>query len=358
MPIQKISIQDFLTHRNTCPVLDVRSPGEYDHARIPGAYTLPLFSDEERKDVGTLYKQQGKQKAIKAGLDYFGVKMRAMVEEAEKIIKEWKKQHPGQWAEQDDQPVIVHCWRGGMRSAGVAWLLDLYGFKVKTLVGGYKAYRRWVLEQFTQPYDISILGGYTGSRKTDILQHMGKHGHAIIDLEGLANHKGSAFGAFGQAPQPSQEMFENQLALQLYQNKDKMIWMEDESQRIGKLTIPHALWQTMRQKPVYFLDIPFEERLAYLLQTYSGFEKEKYVNAVMRIQKRLGPLETRNTIGFLLEDDYSGAFRILLAYYDKTYKKSLYNREGFENLLRIIPCSDCDANNILNKLNACATQES
>ena len=245
-----------------------------------------------------------------------------------------------------------------MRSAGVAWLLDLYGFKVKTLVGGYKAYRRWVLEQFTQPYYISILGGYTGSRKTDILQHMGKHGHAIIDLEGLANHKGSAFGAFGQAPQPSQEMFENQLALQLYQNKDKMIWMEDESQRIGKLTIPHALWQTMRQKPVYFLDIPFEERLAYLLQTYSGFEKEKYVNAVMRIQKRLGPLETRNTIGFLLEDDYSGAFRILLAYYDKTYKKSLYNREGFENLLRIIPCSDCDANNILNKLNACATQES
>ena len=132
--------------------------------------------------------------------------------------------------------------------------------------------------------------------------------------------KGRPLAHLARPPAASQEMFENQLALQLYQNKDKMIWMEDESQRIGKLTIPHALWQTMRQKPVYFLDIPFEERLAYLLQTYSGFEKEKYVNAVIRIQKRLGPLETRNTIGFYWKTIIPAPSRILLAYYDKTYK--------------------------------------
>lgn len=358
MPVRKISISDYMSLHGSLPVIDVRSPGEFNHARIPGAYSLPLFTDEERSVVGTLYKQQGKQKAIKAGLDYFGVKMKTMVEEAERILKDWKKINPGLRAGENDQTLVVHCWRGGMRSAGVAWLLDLYGFQVITLVGGYKAFRRWVLDQHERPYEFSILGGYTGSAKTDLLRYMGEQGHCIIDLEGLAHHKGSAFGAFGQPPQPSQEMFENLLSVELFRKRDRMIWLEDESQRIGALNIPHSLWHTMRQKTVFFLDIPFEERLAYILQTYSGFEKERYVNAVIRIQKRLGPLESKHTIGYLLEDNFTEAFRILLQYYDKTYKKSLYSREQAESLIRTIPCSSGNPQDIMHKINTCVTQES
>jgi tRNA 2-selenouridine synthase len=221
MAIQKITIPQFLELGNSFPVLDVRSPGEYTHAHIPGAYSLPLFSDEERKVVGTAYKQQSKQTAIKIGLEYFGVKMKKMVEEAESLVATYLK-------EKNNPPVLpvfppgtgggiaVHCWRGGMRSAGVAWLLDLYGFKVYTIIGGYKAYRKWVREQFEQPCKMKVLGGYTGSGKTLVLHAIKRTGYPVIDLEALANHKGSAFGAMGEKPQPSQEMFENLLANELH----------------------------------------------------------------------------------------------------------------------------------------------
>ena len=156
MAVKKLLLEDFLQLAVTMPVLDVRSPGEYQHAHIPGAYNLPLFTNEERAIVGTLYKQQGKQKAVKSGLGFFGPKMNAMLEQAEAFQREFIKTSP---SPRPDSPfggqggLLVHCWRGGMRSAGVAWLLDLYGFEVYTLVGGYKAYRKWVLEQFEKVYD-------------------------------------------------------------------------------------------------------------------------------------------------------------------------------------------------------------
>jgi tRNA 2-selenouridine synthase len=287
--------------------------------------------------VGTAYKQQSREKAIKLGLDYFGTKMRQMVETVEQL----SGSHKNPTAEKP--AVLVHCWRGGMRSAGVAWLLDLYGFKVFTLVGGYKAYRQWVLQQLEQPYRFCILGGYTGSGKTPVLHALQQKGLRAIDLEKLACHKGSAFGALGEDPQPRQEMFENLLAGQLAAaGLEAPIFLEDESQRIGNLCIPHPIWHTMRQSPVFFLDIPFEERLAYLVKEYGGFEKEKLVNAVMRIQKRLGGLETKTAINHLLEDNPLESFRILLHYYDKGYAKSLQNRENWDALLNKIPCLSVD----------------
>ena len=217
MAIQKLTIAEFLQLAKQHPVLDVRSPGEYIHAHIPGAISLPLFTDEERKVVGTAYKQQSRQAAIKIGLDYFGVKMRKMVEEVE--LKLTGKQKNSANEQPSTNNVLIHCWRGGMRSAGVAWLLDLYGFKVYTLVGGYKAYRKWVMQQFEKEYDFKIIGGYTGSGKTLVLQQLAKQQQAVIDLEALANHKGSAFGALGQSPQPKQEMFENLLAAALSEQR-------------------------------------------------------------------------------------------------------------------------------------------
>jgi tRNA 2-selenouridine synthase len=281
--------------------------------------------------------------------------MKPMVEEVEKIIKDHKPAITSNAKLQTSNFVIVHCWRGGMRSSAVAWLLNFYGFDVYLLEGGYKAFRNWVLRQFEKEYDFNIIGGFTGSGKTEILTALIKNNHAVIDLEGLANHKGSAFGALGQPPQPKQEMFENLLATALLQNSKRSFWLEDESQRIGGLNIPHGFWNSMRSKPVYFMDIPFEQRLDHITAGYGAIEKELLVNAIIRIQKRLGPLETKTAIGFLVEDNVKGCFRILLSYYDKTYLKSLHNRENLASLLNKIGCSNVDAVSNTEKLISCAT---
>ena len=351
MAIQKITIEEFLELARLHPVLDVRSPGEYNHAHIPGAQSLPLFTDEERKQVGTAYKQQSREAAIKIGLDFFGGKMKKMVEDAEEIIKNATPPASNSKPEKANS-ILVHCWRGGMRSAGVAWLLDLYGFKVYTLVGGYKAYRKWVLARFEKEYNFRIIGGYTGSGKTKILHELFNQHKSVVDLEGMANHKGSAFGALGEKPQPKQEMFENLLAHSLARvAASTEIYIEDESQRIGNLQIPMPLWHTMRRSPVYFLDIPFEERLDYITGEYGKMEKGLLKEATIRIQKRLGGLETKNAIRLLEENNLKESFRILLTYYDKWYYRGLQNRENLTTLLNKIPCMGVDTRtNVLNLL--------
>ena len=363
MAVQKVSVDEFLQLAKVHPILDVRSPGEFVHAHIPGAHSLPLFTDEERKVVGTAYKQENRKIAIKIGLDYFGVKMRKMVQEVEElfvslqpVVSKKKRLQVDPSIPETSQSILVHCWRGGMRSAGVAWLLDLYGYKVYSLAGGYKAYREWARAQFEKPNKYTIVGGYTGSGKTLVLKELKQLGHLTIDLEGLANHKGSAFGAMGEKPQPSQEMFENLLAEKIAElssiqhDKINEIFLEDESQRIGQLSIPNNFWIQMRNSKVLFLDIPFEERLVYLTEEYGKFEKEPIVNAIIRIQKRLGGLETKLAVNFLIENNHKECFRILLNYYDKQYEKGLNNRENLPALLTKIICTTGDIKNNTQQL--------
>lgn len=384
MPVQKVNIDLFMKLAKEHTIIDVRSPGEYKQAHIPGAYSLPLFDNEERKVVGTAYKQQSRETAIKIGLDFFGKKMVKMVEEVEKLMEDKFKMPEGGGREKIEakpRTILVHCWRGGMRSAGVAWLLDLYGFKVYTLAGGYKVFRNWVLDQFEKDYPFVIIGGYTGSGKTGILHQLRNRGENIIDLEDLAGHKGSAFGNIGLPAQPSQEMFENKLGVELRRidercdmtddggeaqdsnfqalpnhqlhattnrtqltinDRPSTIWIEDESQRIGTVNIPMSLWKQLRTKPLVFLNIPFEERLEYIVSGYGKADKEKLINATIRIQKRLGGLETKTAINFLIEGDLKESFRILLKYYDKYYTKGLRNRENWEELVTEIECEQVD----------------
>lgn len=321
MAIQKISVEDFVKLSLAHPVFDVRSEAEFSHAHIPGAFNLPLFNNEERAVVGTIYKQQSRELAIKKGLTFFGPKMKDMVEFVENTIANHHS---------SSKTVLVHCWRGGMRSAGVAWLLDLYGFKVYTLVGGYKAFRNWVLKSFEQKDPFYILGGYTGSGKTIVLSALKEKNAAVVDLEGLAGHKGSAFGNIGLPKQPSQELFENKLAVEILKTKihhpEKSIWLEDESQRIGTVNIPQVMWNHIRTCTIYFLEIPFEERLDYLVATYGKLDKTQLGEAIQRIQKRLGGLETKTALQYLEENNLKECFSILLKYYDKQYSKGLQNR--------------------------------
>ena len=406
MAAEKIHIEQFLELAKQHPVIDVRSPAEYKHAHIPGAHSLPLFSDEERKVVGTTYKQQSREAAIKIGLDYFGPKMRGMVEDAETVCSRQSAVgspqstiHSPQSAVDSRQPAVgdpqnngsdsrftihdsrllVYCWRGGMRSAAVSWLLDMYGFKVYTLTGGYKKFRNYVLDTFKHPFQLKILGGYTGSGKTELLNALKEKGERVVDLEAIAGHKGSAFGNIGLPPQPTQEMFENRLATELRRTlgnrqlamgnselaisgddsrlpsgvsakegftiHDSPLWLEDESQRIGQINIPGELWNTMRVSPVYFLDIPFEERLKHITEEYGRLDKQRVIEAIGRIKEKLGGLNAKNAIQLLEEGNTLESFRVLLEYYDKFYFKALHNREGLNSLLQRIECKSVTLEN-------------
>jgi tRNA 2-selenouridine synthase len=365
MAIEKIHIEQFLELAKQYPVIDVRSPGEYKHAHIPGAYNLPLFTDEERKVVGTTYKQISRDQAVKTGLDFFGPKMRKMVEEIESLVvsRESLANDAG-LKTKDSRLVLIYCWRGGMRSAGVAWLMDLYGFKVFTLIGGYKKFRNYVLDTFKFPYQLNIVGGYTGSGKTEILKSLQQKGEKVIDLEGLANHKGSTFGNIGMPKQPTQEMFENILATELrakmtddrepmaalnpingHPKTANLLWLEDESQRIGLVNIPNELWKNMRNSKVYFLDIPFEERLKHIVQEYGRLDQEKMIEAIVRISEKLGNLNAKTAISLLKEDKIAESFAILLQHYDKLYLKSLHNREEINSLLYTVKCKSVTPEN-------------
>ncbi|HEV7781093.1 MAG TPA: tRNA 2-selenouridine(34) synthase MnmH [Chitinophagaceae bacterium] len=363
MAVERIPIERFMALAKHHPVIDVRSPAEYKHAHIPGAHSLPLFSDEERKIVGTAYKQQSREAAIKLGLDLFGPKMKKMVEDAESMIG--NKQltignrqqaisnpaNPGSsLTAHDSRSIFIYCWRGGMRSGAVSWLLDLYGFKVYTLVGGYKKFRNYTLDTFKLPFQFNILGGYTGSGKTGLIKALKEKGERVIDLEAIAVHKGSAFGNIGLPPQPGQEMFENLLAGELRSylplaKPNLPIWLEDESQRIGLVNIPPELWKNMRQSPVWFLDIPFEERLKNIVQEYGPLDPERVVDAIGRISEKLGHLNAKTAILLLKEGKIAESFDILLRYYDKFYFKALHNREAVNSLLYTIECKSITPEN-------------
>jgi tRNA 2-selenouridine synthase len=342
MAVQKINIDEFIIETRvsigvsirSSIIIDVRSPAEFEHAHIPHALNLPLFDNEQRAMIGTTYKKQSREAAIKAGLPLFGTKMLPMIETVEAWIKDRQKEN-----DLTKPTIYVHCWRGGMRSAAVAWLLDLYGYKVVQLTGGYKAYRNWVLEQFTISYSLKVLGGYTGSGKTEVLHALQNKNYPVIDLEGLANHKGSAYGAIGQLPQPSQEMFENILAEKLLEvnKKQKSIWIEDESQRIGTVLIPTPLFHLMRSSPCYFLTIPFEQRLNFIVEGYGSFDQKSLIEATIRIQKRLGGLETKTAVDYITEGALKEAFSILLKYYDKWYEKN--TKKEVLPKLELIPVS-------------------
>ncbi|MFI5136350.1 MAG: tRNA 2-selenouridine(34) synthase MnmH [Sphingobacteriales bacterium] len=311
--IKNTSINSFLKLDSSIPVADVRTPAEFAQGHICGAHNIPLFSNEERVQVGTTYKQVGREQAILLGFDLTGSKWSGFIKQALEIAP--------------DKKIALHCWRGGMRSGAMAWCLDLYGFEVYLLAGGYKQYRRRVLDTFAGKYNIHILGGLTGSGKTKVLHQLKALGQQVIDLEGLAQHQGSAFGSMNMMEQPTQEQFENNLAGELRQlDKDRPVWIEDESITIGRCAIANAFFHQMRDAPITVLKVSPEARVDFLVNEYGGLDKDFLKACTQKIWKRLGPEQTKNAIKAIEEDRMADFIRTVLVYYDKTYRQGLSKR--------------------------------
>jgi tRNA 2-selenouridine synthase len=329
--IHRITSQSLMQLQEPIPVADVRTPAEFIRGHVTGAINIPLFSNEERASVGTTYKQSGREAAILLGFDLAGPKWSGFIREALQISPQKK--------------IALHCWRGGMRSSAMAWALDLYGFTVYLVEGGYKSYRNWVLEQFDKPNRLTVVGGMTGSGKTRTLHQLRLLGEQVIDLEDLARHQGSTYGTLNKLVQPTQEQFENDFAGQLHRmDRNRRIWVEDESSSIGKCLIPRPFWKQLQSALLLELRVPEEKRVPKLLEEYGSLDKEFLVECTGRIRKRLGGERTNLAIAAILGDRMEEFIRLMAAYYDKTYLTGLSCRSPGQ----IIPVPVRDTDPVMN----------
>lgn len=305
--IKQVNVDEFLGLTNSAVMVDVRTPAEYAKGHIPGSHNIPLFTNDERVIIGTTYKQVGKQEAIELGLEIVGPKMATIVREAKALS--------------GGKPLLIYCWRGGMRSGSVGWLLQMAGMKVYQLTGGYKQYRKHFYELMKRhSWQFVNLGGRTGSGKTEILHHLTLLGEQVIDLEGLANHRGSAYGQLGLPPQPTNEHFENLLHHTLTRMMpDQRIWVESESQRIGCMFIADEFYRLISQCPLINIIIPTQKRIERLVRDYACFPKEMLLESSMKIKKRLGGLVMQQVTNAIEQGDFTTVAALTLQYYDKTY---------------------------------------
>ncbi len=305
--LKLISISDYLKLSEPTILLDARSEGEFEQGHIPGAISFSILNNEERKLVGTCYKQQGHQAAVVLGYELVGPKFKQFVTHAYQNFV--------------GQEIYIHCWRGGLRSQIMSNLLSSAGFKVHLIRGGYKTFRQEVLNFLANDFEFEVLGGLTGSGKTYVLDELENRGAQVLNIEKLANHKGSAFGSLGQNPQPTQEYFEN-LCFEVLRkfNFENPIWVEDESRLIGKLQVPTQIYQGIRNSFVYFLEYSFDDRLEHILKDYGCFDKNLLIERTKQIKKRMGDLVNRTAIDALEIGDLRAWAEIVLSHYDKQYR--------------------------------------
>lgn len=295
-------------------VVDVRTPLEYGEDHIPGAISVPLLSNEERVEIGTLYKQDGPHPARLRGLEITAPRLPVIVAEIA--------------AAAAGRPVLVYCWRGGLRSRTVTAVLELTGYRATQLPGGYKTYRNHVaayFERFVSPGPLVVLHGLTGIGKTTFLDRLAERGPwAVVDLEGLACHRGSAFGMIGLEQNLTQKRFESLLwdAFRRIPPGTPVV-LEGESRRIGRVALPGELYEKMRDGVKIWCEASLETRVSRLLEDYGREEyRAEMVAALERIRKKLGGEKYVELSGYLERWELEPFVRELcVSYYDRNYYK-------------------------------------
>lgn len=288
--------------------MDVRSEGEFHEGHIQGARNIPLLNNEERAIVGTDYKQRGQAQAIKTAFKLVGPRLYEIILAAEAVGPE----------------VLVHCWRGGMRSANFCHFVNMARMKTHQLKGGYKAYRQFALQYFHHALSLLVIGGCTGSGKSELLRKLKAEGEQVIDLEQLANHRGSAFGGLLMPPQPTTEQFQNDLFEEIFQfDLKKRIWIEDEAIAVGKIFLPEPLWRQMLHAPLIEVVVDKANRVHRLVEEYGAADRYDFLGAMEKITKKLGGQHFLAAKEKLMQNDLAGAIEILLTYYDKAYIASM-----------------------------------
>lgn len=305
--LRSVEVDEFLAGE---VIVDVRTPAEFEAGHIPGAINVPLFTNQERVVIGTLYVRTGREEAIEKGLEFVGPRMADIVRHAKRASQ--------------GRTVYVHCWRGGMRSGSVGWLLSTAGLDVRILKGGYKAYRSSFEQMLeNQKWDIVLLSGSTGCGKTELLHHLERMGEQVLDLEGLAHHKGSVFGGLGQMAQPTTEQFINKLHHRFRElDPTRRVWCEGESISIGHVFMPQRLYNLMRQGQQIEVEMSVEQRMNRLMVEYGDFASSDLIASFEKIRKRFGFDQTKLAIELVEQGDIRSAAKMALKYYDKVYKKN------------------------------------
>ncbi|NMD69959.1 tRNA 2-selenouridine(34) synthase MnmH [Bacillus sp. DNRA2] len=321
-----ICIDQLLTMEKAIPI-DVRSPEEFNESTIPNAVNIALFSDEERKEVGTIYKHAGPEKAKWRAMEIVSPKLPELLTRVKNL------------AETGGKPVLF-CWRGGMRSQSLATFLDFAGFPVHRIIGGYRAYREYILAQIPEliPTQTVVLHGMTGVGKTDILTKLTGKGYPVLDLEGAAAHKGSIFGAMGsETDGNNQKTFDSLLFTRLKQLEGApYIIVEAESKRIGKVTQPEELLITKKGGIHFIVEASVETRVKRIYHEYvEPFIDQEWFYPMVKekfekIQKRIKDVSIKTAVNDALEqEDYHEFIRLLLLYYyDPRYEHKQLEYEG------------------------------
>jgi tRNA 2-selenouridine synthase len=310
-----IEIPEFLSLRKNLPVVDVRSEKEFEEGHVLGAVNIPILNNAERIAVGTDYKKKGQLEAIKTGFRLVGPRIIDLVTEAEKIAP--------------DREMLVHCWRGGMRSENFCHFTGMARLRTHQLKGGYKAYRKAALDSFKSPFKFVVIGGSTGSGKSDVLRALAKKGEQIIDLEKLANHKGSVFGGLMMPPQPTTEQFQNNLFEEILRlDLSRRIWIEDESIAVGKIFLPEDLWKKMSISPVVEMNVEKAIRIQRLVSEYGPADKNQFLSGIEKITKKLGGQNFTSAKQTLLQGAIASTIEILLTYYDKAYATGMSKKQN------------------------------
>ncbi len=307
-------------------LVDIRSPQEFEEFHIPGAVNVPLFENEEKKLIGYVYRNKGVEKAKELGEEI----ARRKLEEFYRKFRELKEKYGN---------VIVYCWRGGMRSQGMCEAMSSMGLDLLRLRGGYRAYRQFILkdmERIMRNIKFLVLTGKTGVGKTKVLRELKRRGYPVLDLEDLAKDRGSVFGSVGIRSQVSQKMFDSLLYEELRSIGEGLVFVEDESRRIGNLYIPDPVWEKKNEGIYIEIKASLERRVENILEDYTSEEgwEEEALEAVKKIRKYLGPQRFEYLMEKFGEKDYREIVRFLIEeYYDKKYRQ--FGEPAFE-----VDCDD------------------